>query len=129
MKELWEALYLQANEIEDLLGHAKQNAAHPWIYALITMAAHTGARQNCPGFARFVVLPHADFPRSVVRYHCVASCSQNPVFLANLRACGGSAVAANRQTLISSRIAFLRAAVPHFVAPLHIDVPAPQGSA
>jgi integrase len=45
-KELWEALYLQAQEVADLLAHAKEHAAHPWIYPLIAMAAHTGARRS-----------------------------------------------------------------------------------
>ena len=46
VKELWEALYQQAHEIKELLAHAKENAVHPWIYPLITMAAHTGARRS-----------------------------------------------------------------------------------
>ena len=46
VKELWEALYLQSHEIAELLAHAKEHAAHPWVYPLIAMAAHTGARRS-----------------------------------------------------------------------------------
>jgi integrase len=43
--ELWEALYLTASEVEQLLAYIKAHAAHPWIYPLLTTAAHTGARR------------------------------------------------------------------------------------
>jgi integrase len=46
VKELWEALYLQVDEVANLLAHARQHAAHPWIYPLIAMAAHTGVRRS-----------------------------------------------------------------------------------
>jgi integrase len=45
-KELWESLYLRAPEIAELLAYAKEHAAHPWIYPMICMAAHTGARRS-----------------------------------------------------------------------------------
>jgi integrase len=45
-EELWECLYLRSPEITDLLAHAKEHAAHPWIYPMICMAAHTGARRS-----------------------------------------------------------------------------------
>lgn len=45
-KELWECLYLRTSEIAELLAHAREHAAHPWIYPLICMAAHTGARRS-----------------------------------------------------------------------------------
>lgn len=45
-KELWEALYLRPGEIAELLAHVEQQAAHPWIFPLICMAAHTGARRS-----------------------------------------------------------------------------------
>ena len=44
--ELWESLYLQAAEIASLLDAVRAGAAHPWIYPLICMAAHTGARRS-----------------------------------------------------------------------------------
>jgi integrase len=43
---LWEALYLQAGELTELLAHVKDNAQHPWIYPLFCFAAHTGARRS-----------------------------------------------------------------------------------
>jgi integrase len=43
---LWEALYLQAGELTELLACVKKNAAHPWIYPLFCFAAHTGARRS-----------------------------------------------------------------------------------
>jgi integrase len=43
---LWEALYLQAGELMELLVHVKDNAPHPWIYPLFSFAAHTGARRS-----------------------------------------------------------------------------------
>jgi integrase len=45
-KELWESLYLRTPEIAELLVYAKQHAAHPWIFPMICMAAHTGARRS-----------------------------------------------------------------------------------
>jgi integrase len=46
VKELWEALYLQAHEVAGLLARAREHAVHPWIYPLIATAAHTGARRS-----------------------------------------------------------------------------------
>jgi integrase len=43
---LWEALYMQAEELTDLLAHVKQKARYPWIYPLFCFAAHTGARRS-----------------------------------------------------------------------------------
>ena len=43
---LWEALYLQANELSELLALVKQKAPYPWIYPLFCFAAHTGARRS-----------------------------------------------------------------------------------
>ena len=45
-KELWESLYLRTQEIAELLAYAKEHAAHPWIFPMICMAAHTGARRS-----------------------------------------------------------------------------------
>ncbi len=44
--ELWHALYLQTPEIEEALEVVRQNANHPWIYAMACTAAHTGARRS-----------------------------------------------------------------------------------
>lgn len=46
VSELWDSLFLTLPEIAELLDHVKRNAAHPWIYPLICMAAHTGARRG-----------------------------------------------------------------------------------
>jgi integrase len=43
---LWEALYLQANELVKLLAHVKRKAPHLWLYPLVCFAAHTGARRS-----------------------------------------------------------------------------------
>ena len=45
-KELWEALFLNVAEIEDLLKHVEQKKTHAWVYPMIAMAAHTGARRS-----------------------------------------------------------------------------------
>ena len=44
--ELWDCLYLRKGEIEELLAHARQAAAHPWVYPLLCTAANTGARRS-----------------------------------------------------------------------------------
>ena len=44
--ELWAGLYLTLPEIERLLAHVKEHAAHPWIYPLVATAAQTGARKG-----------------------------------------------------------------------------------
>jgi integrase len=43
---LWEALYLQASELAELLAHVEKKAPHPWIYPLFCFAAHAGARRS-----------------------------------------------------------------------------------
>jgi integrase len=43
---LWEALYLQAGELTELLAHVKVKAQHPWIHPLFCFAAHAGARRS-----------------------------------------------------------------------------------
>ena len=42
---LWDALYLRRAEIDELLAHVKEHARQPFIYPMIVMAAHTGARR------------------------------------------------------------------------------------
>ena len=44
--ELWECLYLRADELAMFLAFVKMHAAHGWIYPLISFAAHTGARRS-----------------------------------------------------------------------------------
>jgi integrase len=45
-EKLWEALYLQARELTDLLAEVKGRAQHPWIFPLVCFVAHTGARRS-----------------------------------------------------------------------------------
>lgn len=43
---LWEALYVTAPELTELLAHVKEKAAHSWVYPVFCFAAHTGARRS-----------------------------------------------------------------------------------
>ncbi len=43
--ELWESLFLTLPDIAELLQHVRAAARHPWIYPMVTFAAHTGARR------------------------------------------------------------------------------------
>ena len=43
---LWDALYLRKSEVDDLIAHVKQHALHAFIYPMVVMAAHTGARRS-----------------------------------------------------------------------------------
>ena len=45
-KNLWDAVFLGLTEINQLLQHVKQHAAHPWIYPMVFTAAHTGMRRS-----------------------------------------------------------------------------------
>jgi serine/threonine protein kinase len=42
---LWDALYLRRTEIDQLLTDVHAEAKHPFIYPMVVMAAHTGARR------------------------------------------------------------------------------------
>ncbi len=44
--DLWDALYLEINDIDELLTHVKANAGQPFVYPMICFAAHTGARRS-----------------------------------------------------------------------------------
>ena len=44
--ELWESLYLTADELPEFLRFASEAARHPFIYPMLCMAAHTGARRS-----------------------------------------------------------------------------------
>ena len=44
--ELWDCLYLTQLELPHLLEHVKKSAAHPWIYPMVCLVAHTGARRS-----------------------------------------------------------------------------------
>jgi integrase len=43
---LWDALYLKKSEVDELIAHVRKHALHPFIYPMIVMAAHTGARRS-----------------------------------------------------------------------------------
>ncbi|WP_435018391.1 site-specific integrase [Tundrisphaera sp. TA3] len=44
--ELWDALYLRVEEVEEMLAHVKASAGHAWIHPLLATAAYTGARRS-----------------------------------------------------------------------------------
>jgi integrase len=44
--DLWASVYLNRDEIEELLDHVQKNAQFPFIYPMFAMAAHTGARRS-----------------------------------------------------------------------------------
>jgi integrase len=46
VSELWDALYLQPAELQELLAVVKTRVAHPWAHPLFCFAAHTGARRS-----------------------------------------------------------------------------------
>lgn len=44
--DLWDALYLEINDISKLLSHVKANAVQPFVYPMVCFAAYTGARRS-----------------------------------------------------------------------------------
>lgn len=46
VNELWDSLFLNTQEVANLLNDVKQLARHPFIYPLFLFAAHTGARRS-----------------------------------------------------------------------------------
>jgi integrase len=44
--ELWECLYLNIEKVAELLAFVKSKNAPDWVYPMIVMAAHTGARRS-----------------------------------------------------------------------------------
>jgi integrase len=44
--ELWDSLYLTADELPDFLEHVRRTARHPWIHPMCCMAAHAGTRRS-----------------------------------------------------------------------------------
>ncbi len=44
--ELWDALYLGLDEIDQVLQHVQSHAQHPFLFPMMLMAAHTGARRS-----------------------------------------------------------------------------------
>ena len=44
--DLWACLYLDRDQINELLTFVKKNAYQPFIYPMFVLAAHTGARRS-----------------------------------------------------------------------------------
>jgi integrase len=59
-------VYLRAHEIAALLAIVRERAAHPWIYPIVCMAAHTGATRS--ELARMQV-SDIDFAEGTVTIH------------------------------------------------------------
>ena len=48
--DLWEGYYLTVDEVAEFLTYIKAEVAHLWVYPMVCVAAHTGARrQRCSG--------------------------------------------------------------------------------
>lgn len=45
-RELWDCLYLHRRDIDKLLQHVKHSARPTWLYPMVLVAAHTGARRS-----------------------------------------------------------------------------------
>ena len=45
-EELWECLFLDTTQLDELLKYVASRPAQPWVYPMIAMAAHTGARRS-----------------------------------------------------------------------------------
>lgn len=45
-KDLWSSVFLNLDEIEELLNHVEKTARHAFIYPMFVFAAHTGARRS-----------------------------------------------------------------------------------
>ncbi|MBX9655586.1 site-specific integrase [bacterium] len=45
-EDLWDCLYLTVSEVNQLLKHASKNGKAPYLYPMLAMAAHTGARRS-----------------------------------------------------------------------------------
>jgi integrase len=44
--ELWDCLYLLPAEVTELLAHVEKKKAPTWVYPMVALAAHTGARRS-----------------------------------------------------------------------------------
>lgn len=45
-ESLWDCLFLNVDEVAQLLAYVKQHAYKPYVYPMLAMAAHTGARRS-----------------------------------------------------------------------------------
>ena len=46
VKKYWESLYLELHEVADVLKVVKKAARYPYVYPMVVLAAHTGARRS-----------------------------------------------------------------------------------
>jgi integrase len=46
IKTLWEGLYLDQEQVSEVLNHVRKHAAHGFIYPMFAFAAYTGARRS-----------------------------------------------------------------------------------
>ncbi|MBB3209054.1 integrase [Rhodopirellula rubra] len=46
VEDLWDCLFLQRSEVDELLEFVRTVATHPFIYPMVFTAAHTGARRS-----------------------------------------------------------------------------------
>jgi integrase len=46
IRELWECLFLTRIEIDQLLEHVRRHGTQPFLYPMVCLAAHTGARRS-----------------------------------------------------------------------------------
>jgi len=46
IRELWHSLFLDRAEIDQLLAHVRSVQAEPYLYPMVCLAAHTGARRS-----------------------------------------------------------------------------------
>ena len=45
-EEVWDSVYLQPQEIAELLEWVKARPVSPWVYPMLVFAAYTGARRS-----------------------------------------------------------------------------------
>ena len=45
-KNLWSTVFLNRDEVEELLNHVQSTSNHPFLYPMFVFAAHTGARRS-----------------------------------------------------------------------------------
>jgi len=46
LRELWDGLFMNPDEVSEVLAYAKGRTATPWLYPFLVVAAHTGARRS-----------------------------------------------------------------------------------
>ena len=46
IRELWHSLFLDRSEIDELLAHIRTDQPEPYLYSMVVLAAHSGARRS-----------------------------------------------------------------------------------